>query len=265
MRRGWTEFLGEADTEGHAVEIYSDLDELTESVATHLSTGFSAGGAAVVVARPAHTMRLRETLAAAGWDVQALERDGRLLVADAAETLEAIMDGEAPSAARFEQVVGTLLDRAATNGSGAVRVFGELVDLLMESGRPEAAVALESLWNDIAETRRFSLLCAYQLDVFDPGAQAGSLPHVCAAHSHVLPAHDADRLARAVDLALVDVLGETEAGNVQLLVAAQIHEDRMPTAQLVLMLVSATMPTVAERVLASARAHYDDANASAAA
>ena len=263
MRQGWTDFLGDADTEGHAVEIYSDLDALGESVATHLSTGFSAGGAALVVARPAHTLRFRETLAAGGWDVPALERDGRLLVADAAETLEAIMDGDAPSEARFEQIVGTLLDRAATNGSGAVRVFGELVDLLMESGRPEAALALESLWNDIAETRRFSLLCAYQLDVFDPGAQADSLPHVCAAHSHVLPAHDADRLARAVDLALVDVLGETEAANVQLLVGTQIYEDRMPTSQLVLMWISDKMPGLAERVLASARSHYDTPAAAA--
>ncbi len=263
MRRGWADFLGEADTVGHAVEIYSDLDELTESVATHLSTGFSAGGAALVVARPAHTMRFRETLAAAGWDVPALERDGRLLVTDAAETLEAIMDGGAPSEARFEQIVGTLLDRAATNGSGVVRVFGEMVDLLMESGRPEAALALESLWNDSAETRRFSLLCAYQLDVFDPGAQVGSLPQVCAAHSHVLPAHDADRLARAVDLALVDVLGETEAANVQLLVGTQIYEDRMPTSQLVLMWISDKMPGLAERVLASARSHYDTPAAAA--
>jgi len=189
--------------------------------------------------------------------LQALERNGRLLVADAAETLEAIMDGEAPSQARFEQVVGTLLDRAATNGSGAVRVFGEMVDLLSESGRPEAALALESLWNAAAETRRFSLLCAYRLDVFDPRTQAGSLPQVCAAHSHVLPAHDADRLAHAVDLALVDVLGETGAANVQLLVGAQIHEDRMPTSQLVLMWISDKMPGFAERVLASARAHYD--------
>ena len=263
MRQGWTDFLGDADTEGHAVEIYSDLDELGESVATHLSTGFSAGGAALVVARPAHTLRFREKLAAGGWDVPALERDGRLLVADAAETLEAIMDGDAPSEALFEQIVGTLLDRAATNGSGAVRVFGELVDLLMESGRPEAALALESLWNDIAETRRFSLLCAYQLDVFDPGAQADSLPHVCAAHSHVLPAHDADRLARAVDLALVDVLGETEAANVQLLVGTQIYEDRVPTSQLVLMWISDKMPGLAERVLASARSHYDTPAAAA--
>lgn len=263
MRQGWTDFLGDADTEGHAVEIYSDLDELGESVATHLSTGFSAGGAALVVARPAHTLRFREKLAAGGWDVPALERDGRLLVADAAETLEAIMDGDAPSEARFEQIVGTLLDRAATNGSGAVRVFGEMVDLLMESGRPEAALALESLWNDIAETRRFSLLCAYQLDVFDPGAQADSLPHVCAAHSHVLPAHDADRLARAVDLALVDVLGETEAANVQLLVGTQIYEDRVPTSQLVLMWISDKMPGLAERVLASARSHYDTPAAAA--
>lgn len=256
MRQSWTVFLNDPESAGHAVEVYSELAELGASVATHLATGFAAGGAGVLVARPAHVQSFRERLDAAGWDCEALELDGRLVVADAVATLDAFMDGDLPSADRFEDVVGALLDRAGAAGGGTVRVFGEMVDVLNERGLPGAALALEGLWNAAAESRRFSLLCGYRLDLFDAATQAVLLPHICAAHSHVLPAHDSDRLADAVDRALVEVLGEDEAANVQLMVGTQIHEDRMPTAQLVLMWVSETMPLLAERVLASARSHY---------
>lgn len=265
MRRGWTDFLGDPATSGHAVEIYRDLEELAESVVLHLATGFAVGGAGLLVARPEHLRRFRARLASAGVDCDALELEGRLLVADAATTLASFMDGDTPSPERFEEVVGGLLDRAAAQGEGSVRVFGEMVDVLNERGLPDAALELEALWNDAAATRRFSLLCGYRLDVFDPRTQAGLLPYVCAAHSHVLPAHDPARLANAVDRALVEVLGEDEAGNVQLLVGTQIHEDRMPTSQLLLMWVSETMPALADRVLAAVRSHYDGAAAPAAA
>jgi len=92
--------------------------------------------------------------------------------------------------------------------------------------------------------------------VFDLATQTGLLPHVCAEHSHVLPAADPERLSRAVDLALDDVLGHEDAGKVYLLVGERIREARVPAAQLVLMWVSANMPGLADRILASARTHY---------
>jgi hypothetical protein len=112
------------------------------------------------------------------------------------------------------------------------------------------------LWNDLARRRDFSLLCGYGLDVFDREAQAGTLPHVCRTHSHVLPVADPARLQRAVDQALEEVLGAAEAGKVYVVVAQQIRADRVPTAQVLLMWISENMPTLAERVLASARARY---------
>ncbi len=79
---------------------------------------------------------------------------------------------------------------------------------------------------------------------------------VCRTHSHVLAAADSPRLAKAVDQALEEVLGTAEAGKVYLVVAEQIRQDRVPAPQLVLMWVSANMPALAERILASARMRY---------
>jgi hypothetical protein len=52
------------------------------------------------------------------------------------------------------------------------------------------------------------------------------------------------------------VLGTAAAGKVYLVVAEQIRQERVPAPQLVLMWVSANMPALADRILASARTRY---------
>ena len=139
--------------------------------------------------------------------------------------------GASPSRAAFEQIVGGLLDDVAERAPGReIRAFGEMVDLLCERGASKAAAELEELWNDLGRRRRFSLLCGYHLDVFDRASQVETLPDVCRAHSHVLPASDSVRLARSVDLALEEVLGAAEAGKVYALVGEQIRRGRVPVA-----------------------------------
>jgi DcmR-like sensory protein len=243
--------------EEHAVQIYDEVEELVASVAAYLAAGFEAGEPAVVLARREHVVQFAERLAALGWDAGRLEEEGLLVVSDADATLPAIMRGDRPSRAAFERVVGKLLDRVAKRfPKRRIRAYGELVDLLSEQGQMDAAVALEELWERFGETRSFSLLCGYRLDLFDRRAQGGAVPTVCRVHSHVLPAQDQARLARAVDRALEDVLGAEDAGKVYLLVGEEIREERVPAAQLALMWVSANLPALADRILAAAHAHY---------
>lgn len=164
-----------------------------------------------------------------------------------------------PSPRAFERVVGGLIDRVAEQFSGRrIRALGEMVDLLCAEGNLDGAFALEALWNGLAASRNFSLLCGYRLDVFDRVSQASVLPEICRSHSHVLPAEDSARLQRAVDQALEDALGN-DAGKVYALIGREIRGARVPSAQLALMWVSEHMPSSAERILASARAHYDAA------
>jgi hypothetical protein len=255
----WTDFLRGSQPSDHAVQVYSDLDELAGSVAAYLAAGFDAGEPAVVVATGEHWGHFAERLEVAGWDPYPLERSGLLTVVDADATLAAFMIGDTPSPAAFEKVVGGLIDRAVKHfPERPIRAFGEMVDLLCQREQTDAAVALEELWNDLARRRRFSLLCGYRLDVFDRASQATTLPDICRLHSRVLPAPDPARLARAVDLALEEVLGPVQAGKVYVLVGEQIRADRVPISQLALMWVSANMPVRADRILARARAHYFD-------
>lgn len=261
VTKRWADFLAGVDQCAHAVQIYADLDELADSVATYLARGFEVGEPAVVLATADHAERFLEQLAALGWDERRIEREACLHIEDADATLAAIMQGgKSPSRPVFEQIVGGLLDDAAKRAPGReVCAFGEMVDLLCERGESKAAAELEELWNDLGRRRRFSLLCGYRLDVFDRASQVGTLPDICRAHSHVLPASDSVRLARSVDLALEEVLGAAEAGKVYALVGEQIRRGRVPSPQLVLMWVSANMPVLADRILASARRRYADA------
>jgi KaiC/GvpD/RAD55 family RecA-like ATPase len=253
----WKELLRGPSSAGHAVQIYADIGELADSVVDYLDAGFEAGEPAVLVATAEHASHFAEGLASRGWNMIELEQQGLLATADADATLAAFMVDASPSPARFERVVGGLLDRVGErHPERRTRAFGEMVDLLCLRGEPEAALALEQLWNRLARTRNFSLLCGYQLDVFDRASQAGTLPGICDAHSHVLPALDPARFARAVDLALEEVLGPGEAGKVYVLIGEQIRQHRVPVPQLALMWVSEHMPVLADRILASARAHY---------
>src|SRR3954454_8377625 len=108
MQSEWVEFLRAPHDGGHGVQIYADVEELAESVAAFLATGFAAGEPAVVIARPEHQLTFAKVLAATGWDTEALVGTGLLTVRDAVETLESVLDGDEISRTAFVDVVGGL-------------------------------------------------------------------------------------------------------------------------------------------------------------
>jgi len=237
--------------------VYSHAGELADPVAEYLAAGFELGEPAVVVATPEHWAQFARGLTSRGWDAWRLADQGLLTLADADAMLRACMEGRAPSAEAFEREIGGLLDGVATRFPNRwIRAFGEMVDLLCRRGNAEAAGKLEDLWNDLALTRHFSLLCGYGLDVFDQGSQLTPLPDVCRAHAHVETSADPTRFAEAVDLALEEVLGPLEAGRVYMMVGEQIREEHAAPPQLALMWVSENMPLRANHVLSRARANY---------
>jgi len=189
-------------------------------------------------------------------DPAALRDQGLLTLRDAEEVLAAIMDGDLPSPQRFEQVVGGLIDDVALRfPDRTTRAFGEMVDVLWRRGQEEAAIALEELWNELAATRSFSLLCGYHLDIFDIDVQA-SLPAIFGAHSQTRPVDEPSRLAAAVDRALGEVAGPVEAARIYLEVASHGRAGGMPRAQAVLSWLSFNETPLARRVLERVRSYY---------
>jgi hypothetical protein len=244
----------------HLVQVYSRSVDLAEAAATFLAVGFESSEPAVVIAAAAHWPLIAERLARRGWQSEELEAEGRLHVHDAAATLEALSDENEPSASKFRDVVGGLIDEVSRqNPHRRVRAFGEMVDLLAHRGDPSAADLLEAFWNELAAQRDFTLLCGYKVERFDFEAQAALLPQIYRSHARVLPLPDEERFAAAVERALVDVLGEADARSVYARVSGS--EGKGPESQLALMWLNAHMPRTATQVLARARDHYADAPA----
>jgi signal transduction histidine kinase len=65
-----------------------------------------------------------------------------------------------------------------------------MVALLWAEGNFEAAIQLEQLWNEIAQTHSFSLRCAYPLAGFGDDSHAEPFLKICTEHSAVIPAEN---------------------------------------------------------------------------
>lgn len=187
----------------HVVEFYETEAFLVDTVADFVGPGLHVGGAAVVVATAAHRYAFEQALRQSGIDVEHAVDAGRYLAFDAVQLLDRFMVDGAPDAGRFREIVGAVLRRAGGDGR-RVRVYGEMVALLWAAGDAEAATALEHLWNELAETHEFALLCAYPMSAFKDPAGAAAFSRVCGTHTTVIPSesysllHGADAKRREV-------------------------------------------------------------------
>jgi len=175
-----------SDTE-HFVQFYESSEFLVGSVAGFIGNALDGGNSGIVIATPEHRRELTRQLSAGGIDLAAGERDGRLVILDAATALSQFMVSGTPDPQRFERVVGSVIANMAGHGR-RIHAFGEMVALLWADGNRTAAIALEQLWNDLAKRYRFSLFCAYPISDFADSEQQAALTGVCACHSRVIPA-----------------------------------------------------------------------------
>ncbi len=178
------------DARGHMVQFYSEDATLLESISRSIGTALGAGDAAVVIASKVHRDGLSRLLKERGFDVASAIRRGRYVVLDAAETLSKFMRDGWPDAARFAALAGGICEQAKAASEGdppRVAVFGEMVALLWAEGKPEAAIRLEQLWNDLAQKHSFALRCAYPITAFNRDEYDEPFLRICAGHTAVIP------------------------------------------------------------------------------
>ena len=252
----WRSILADPGEREHSVQLYTNEGFLTSAVGHYAAVGLRRGEAIVLVVTPGHHVALVQRLVTDGFDVAQLTDQGQLTILDAAETLSCIMVDGTPNAEQFMPLIGGVIERAASRYA-RVRAYGEMVDLLWQKGELTPALQLEELWNDLAKVRPFALHCAYAIDNFDRAAHCCALHGIHHAHSQLLPVEDYSRLDIAVNRALSDVLGSTEALVLKsVLIARPQHGSRMPGAQAAHMGLSEVIPTALEAVLARARRYY---------
>ena len=167
----------------HAVQFYSDTGALARLVARFLAEGFARGDAGMILATPEHRARIETELRQREVNVESLKRMGELVVVDARETLHTFMVNGIPHAATFNFVLTRMLDQVCRAHPGAtIRAYGEMVNVLWRDGLEAAAIRLETLWNELAQTREFKLLCGYSMGNFYKGT---ALDDIKKQHSHL--------------------------------------------------------------------------------
>jgi DcmR-like sensory protein len=172
------------DCHFHAVRFYEDEESLYRIVADFVGDGLAAGQPAVIIATPVHCEEISRGLQAMSFDVNRLRANRELLMLDAEHTLSTFMKDGFPDPVAFRRNVGDVLDGAvAGRTKGTVRAYGEMVDCLWKNEAAAAAIRLEVLWNQLANTCDFSLLCGYSMGNF---YKHGAYEDICSQHTHVM-------------------------------------------------------------------------------
>jgi len=177
------------DRDGHIVQLYTDDRFLIDVLSRFVGGALAVGDAAIVVATPSHQSELAKRLSATGLDAAKAAAQGRYVVLDAAEVLQAFMVNGAVDEKRFKDTVGSVLGRvrSAIDKDARIAVFGEMVALLFAEGKSQQAIRVEQLWNDLGNIHSFSLLCAYPITGFNNGNHIEPFLRICAQHSSVVP------------------------------------------------------------------------------
>jgi hypothetical protein len=182
-----------ADAAYHAVRFYESDRALSRIVVEFLNEGFEAGNPGIVVATPAQRGAIVRQLCARSLDVAQLLRSDDLVLLDAKDTLSVFMANGKPDGEKFKEIMSDVITKACRGRADCtIRIYGQMVDVLWQTGEHDAAIRLEMLWNQLANTHAFSLLCGYAMGQFYKDA---NFADICSLHTHVV---SADGYAAAV-------------------------------------------------------------------
>jgi hypothetical protein len=170
------------------VQFYKDERSLASTVAGFLAEGIECGEPGIVVATPSHTNSILRELKARGLNTHDLRRTGELQLFDARKMLASFMVNGMPDQLLFRSNVGDVIERMCDSRQPCpIRAYGEMVDLLWKDGNENGAIRLEILWNQLASTYEFSLLCGYAVGHFYKETRDSRIEEVRDQHTHVLP------------------------------------------------------------------------------
>ena len=151
----------------HEAVFYSDDELLTDEWTSIAEDALNAGATFMLVAFDARRDRLRAKLEALGVNVAGAVSDGRYVSLSVAEVTSKWMTNGQVDQTRFWAAVTPVLlaaARASTAEQPQVVACGECAPSLCANGDAEAAIRLEQLWNEVAQTYHLDVFCGYASD-----------------------------------------------------------------------------------------------------
>lgn len=214
----------------HLVHFYSGDRYPADVIADFLADGVAAGHAGIAIATGPHREAIAAELGARGSASAVTLLDAEAILASCTADGRLHLD-ELRNRYRDEL-------RALAPRGQKLYIYGEVVDLLCQRGEPEAAVALEEVWNELMRALPIALLCTYDLASFQSAAEAQVYLSVCATHSEVT-VDAAPRDHDAIANALAAEIQKRRAFEVERLRRARDDEDARRRLELLQRVTSA--------------------------
>ena len=150
----------------HAVKFYESPELLCDIVAEFLGEGLVEHHPALMIATPEHRVGILSALRARRLDVDRLQADRELLLLDDSDVLTSFMVDGMPDATPFTAATACAIEVSRGRHDQTTRAYGEMVDVLWKAEHDAAAIRVELLWNRLAATHEFSMLCGYAMGNF---------------------------------------------------------------------------------------------------
>lgn len=172
----------------HEVVLYSDDQMFMDRITQFLAAALNAGNAAIVAATESHRDSLLLRLQRYGLDVGELLTEGRYVAVDAPQAISNFMVNGMPDPFLYMSGFGGLISTAARTvkvGQARVAIFGECSQLVWADGNAEAAIEIEKLANQLAESHPVNIMCGFCEHEIQGSMNAHIFQRICSEHSIV--------------------------------------------------------------------------------
>jgi DNA-binding NarL/FixJ family response regulator len=174
----------------HAMLLGLEPRLFLDDVSRLLAEAIRRGDMAAIIGTEATRDGVSQRLEAKGCDLAKVIDRGKYVSFDAAEAVAQAMAGGRFDARRVAAFVDDLERSRLAVSASNLTVVGEMSALLCADGHHEAALQMESTWDDLTRGLPFLTVCCYSVAPFnDRGPEFFST--ICASHTAVCHAHAA--------------------------------------------------------------------------
>lgn len=170
----------------HEAGFYSDDALLLDDFGQFAESRLKAGRILICVSAAARRHQLEQALGERGLDIDRLVREARYLWFDLADALSTLLVDGWPDETRLEAFLVPLLrvDKPAAERP-RLAAWGECAPELWRSGKVDAALRLEQLWDAAARVHGIDVMCAYARHGSPSNDRRAAHDAICSAHSSV--------------------------------------------------------------------------------
>jgi hypothetical protein len=170
----------------HVVYFYEEQNDLIDRLMEFVKRGLEAWETVFVIATEVHRTELQTRLMANHLMGPSASTGGHYVPLDASATLSLFMYQGWPDERMFFNAMDSLIGPQIEGHP--VRIYGEMVSVLMANHNDLAAIQLERLWEKflVRTTQNCSLLCGYDKLEFQVSARQFTLNQICACHDEMV-------------------------------------------------------------------------------